>query len=293
MKKKLRKLEIQVFPETTESPRYHALSLWQIMGILLAVVGAVIGVLTISPLVILKKWTDVSLFKLYAENKELQKTLNQMRAEEVQAKQRLSTNDSLRKLVVEDAGLGRELQRSSASQQLPEEEHGLLAGAIGPARNMNRIRAAHTTFKEFLDALKKNPGYARTLPIMYPLKHHDMVTGRFSLVQDKHTGEELPHRGIDYATFEGDTVMAPGAGMVASINSDKGFGICMTIVHNERTETFYGHLLGALVKPGQTVTRGEPIALVGKTGRAAGPHLHYEVHVMGQPVNPEDYYLTP
>jgi len=166
-------------------------------------------------------------------------------------------------------------------------------GTIGPARNMNRIRTAHHDIYTLLEKLDGNPNFARSLPILQPLRHHQMITARYSIIHDQNTGNELPHRGVDFATFEGDTVIAPGSGMIASIVDDKGFGLSITIVHNERTETFYAHLKSALVHPGQSVNRGQPIALVGRTGRTTGPHLHYEVHIYGQTVNPEDYFLAP
>ena len=71
-----------------------------------------------------------------------------------------------------------------------------------------------------------------------------------------------------------------------SIKIDHGFGY----------ETFYAHLSAMNVKVGATVTRGEVIGLVGNTGKSTGPHLHYEVHQKGQPVNPQNFYfldLTP
>ena len=70
-----RKVEIQVFPETTDAPQYHAYSFWQILAVAAAVFFAVVGFLVIDPFSIMKKWTDVSLFRLYAQNKDLQKSL--------------------------------------------------------------------------------------------------------------------------------------------------------------------------------------------------------------------------
>jgi len=284
-----RKVEVQVFPQTTAPPRYHHYTLWQIGGLLLAIAMAIIGFLVIDPVSIARKWTDISLFRLYAQNKELQKTIVQIREKTSEASKRLEKSDSLRASVTQTAGIS---QGEAAIAKVEEEEQ-LGFGAIGPAKNMNRIRGAHREFKQLLESFEKNPGYARTLPLIQPLKHHFMVTGRFGLMHDEVTDSDVPHRGIDWATYEGDTVFAPGAGMVASIVNEKGFGLSMTIVHNERTETFYAHLAAVLVVPGQSVSRGKPIALVGKSGRTSGPHLHYEVHLMGQPINPEDYFLTP
>lgn len=285
-----RKIEVQVIPETTSSPRFLAIPLWKIGAVILAFVLSVLGFLVIDPLSIAKKWTDVSLFRMYSQNKEMQKTLNELEAHSRVARKSLEENQKLREQVVKSAGIP-----GAPTNVIPDDEPSYenSFGTIGPARNMKRIRTGHTSMKTLLESLQSNESFARTLPLIHPMKRHQMVTGRYSIVYDPHTGMDLPHRGVDYASFEGDTVIAPGSGMVASIVNDKGFGLSLTLVHNERTETFYAHLKSVLVKPGQSVSRGQPIALIGKTGRSAGPHLHYEVHIMGQPVNPEDYYLAP
>lgn len=284
-----RKVEVQVFPQTTAPPRYHSIPLWQIGGVLLAILLAVAGFIVFDAKSILLKWTDVSLFRLYSQNKELQKTVNQLQDQAELAHGKLSRMDSLRDEVSRTAGI----PLAEIEPKAEEEDAPLRFGAIGPAKNMNRIRDAHRNFRRLLSNLEQNPQFSRTLPLIQPLQRHSMITGRFQMVTDQNTGFEVAHRGIDWATREGDTVIAPGAGMVASIQNDKGFGVTLTIVHNEKVETFYAHLKGALVRPGQSISRGTPIALVGNTGRSSGPHLHYEVHFMGQPVNPEDYFLSP
>jgi len=286
-----RKVEVQVFPETTDAPQYHAYSFWQILAVAAAIFFAVVGFLVIDPFSIMKKWTDVSLFRLYAQNKDLQKSLGIVEQQAALAQKKLTESDSVRKHVAQTAGLP-EMEPAFAGPD-GEDDAPFVVGAIGPSPYMNQIRKAHKDFRFFLDTLKRNANYARTLPLIQPLRHHSMVTGRFALVHDQHTGDDLPHKGIDFATFEGDTVIAPGAGMIASIVNEKGFGLSITIVHNERTETFYGHLSATLVKAGQSVSRGQPIGLVGRSGRAAGPHLHYELRIFGQPVNPENYFITP
>ena len=63
------------------------------------------------------------------------------------------------------------------------------------------------------------------------------------------------------------------------------------IAHGDRYETLYGHLEETLVAEGQRVRRGDRVGLVGSTGRSTAPHLHYEVHVGGRPVNPLEYIL--
>lgn len=94
------------------------------------------------------------------------------------------------------------------------------------------------------------------------------------------------HRGIDIAARHGTPVAAPAAGTVAFAGWRPGYGRTVVIDHGRRIRTVYGHLSDIRVKRGQRVRPGVVIARTGKTGRASGPHLHYEVHVDGRAVDP-------
>ncbi|HSQ42464.1 MAG TPA: peptidoglycan DD-metalloendopeptidase family protein [Fibrobacteraceae bacterium] len=284
-----RKIEIRIFPETTESSRYHAYPVWRLVVLIMAVLLSITGFLVFDPFSILKKWTDVSLYRMYTQNKNLEKTLSQLQEKSEEARQRLEDNARLRESVVRAAGIPESADKPSEKMETPS----FFSTGIGPARNMKRIREAHRNIRAFLDSLRKDTSKARSLPLIYPLRRHSMITARFGLIHDQHTGDDLPHYGTDFTSTEGDTIIAPGDGTIKSIYTDKGFGLCLLLAHSDQVETFYAHLLSSLVRSGQKVTRGQPIALLGSSGRSAGPHLHYEVRVQGHPVNPEDYFLTP
>ena len=100
-----------------------------------------------------------------------------------------------------------------------------------------------------------------------------------------------PHKGIDVTAPKGTPIQAPAGGVVTSTGWRSGFGNTVTINHGYGVVTKYGHASKILVKSGQRVKRGDRIALVGKTGLATAPHLHYEVHVNGRAVNPQRYVL--
>ena len=100
-----------------------------------------------------------------------------------------------------------------------------------------------------------------------------------------------PHKGIDITAPKGTPIQAPAGGVVRSTGWRSGFGNTVTINHGYGVVTKYGHASKILVKSGQRVKRGDRIALVGKTGLATAPHLHYEVHVNGRAVNPQRYVL--
>lgn len=108
------------------------------------------------------------------------------------------------------------------------------------------------------------------------------------------------HEGMDFTAPTGTEVYATGDGKVSVAKGNKrskiGFGLEIKIDHGFGYETLYGHLDGFKVKEGQTVKRGDLIGYVGNTGGSTAPHLHYEIHKNGKPVNPEYYYfkdLTP
>ena len=107
-----------------------------------------------------------------------------------------------------------------------------------------------------------------------PRRHHP-VTGRIS-----------PHNGADFSMPVGTPIYAPGDGVVTRALRHQFAGNYIEIRHNDRYSTRYLHLSKFLVRKGQHVKRGDKIALSGNTGRSTGPHLHYEFHVAGRPVNP-------
>jgi murein DD-endopeptidase MepM/ murein hydrolase activator NlpD len=100
-----------------------------------------------------------------------------------------------------------------------------------------------------------------------------------------------PHEGIDLAAPYGTPVVAPAAGRVTRITRQSGYGLVLEIDHGNGIETKYAHLSKVVVRDGQRVVRGQPIAAVGNSGLSTGPHLHYEVHVNGKVVDPLTYVL--
>ncbi|HEU5357607.1 MAG TPA: M23 family metallopeptidase [Gemmatimonadales bacterium] len=100
-----------------------------------------------------------------------------------------------------------------------------------------------------------------------------------------------PHEGIDVAAPMGAPIEAPAGGVVTSAQWETGYGNVVVIDHGYGIVTKFAHCSKLLVRAGQRVRRGDKVALVGNTGLATGPHLHYEVHVNGKPVDPLRYVL--
>ncbi|MCR4655099.1 MAG: M23 family metallopeptidase [Lachnospiraceae bacterium] len=102
-------------------------------------------------------------------------------------------------------------------------------------------------------------------------------------------GASTYHKGVDWATPIGTSVVASSGGTVVRAGWGAGYGYCVYIQHPNGMMTRYGHLKKVLVTTGQTVRQGERIALSGNTGVSTGPHLHFEILVNGTQVNPLNY----
>lgn len=97
------------------------------------------------------------------------------------------------------------------------------------------------------------------------------------------------HEGLDIDAGYGMPVQVAASGKVMIAGWQRGYGNVVYVDHGSGLSTRYGHLSGIDVSVGQTVTRGQTIGLVGSTGRSTGPHLHYEVRINNQPVDPRPY----
>jgi len=124
-------------------------------------------------------------------------------------------------------------------------------------------------------------------PSLWPVEGR--VTSSFGERMDPFNGEGAFHSGLDISAPNGTPVRATGDGDVMIATLGAGYGREVTLDHGHDVMTVYGHLSAVAVLPGQHVTRGQVIGYVGQSGRATGPHLHYEVRVHRVPVNPHKY----
>jgi len=124
-------------------------------------------------------------------------------------------------------------------------------------------------------------------PSLWPLEGR--VTSSFGEREDPINGEGAFHSGIDISAPFGTPVRAAADGEVSSAEMGAGYGREVVLNHGHDLLTVYGHLSAIAVLPGQHVLRGQVIGYVGQSGRATGPHLHYEVRVHNVPVNPHKY----
>tara|TARA_R110002074_G_scaffold335573_7_gene506032 strand:- start:1134 stop:1958 length:825 start_codon:yes stop_codon:yes gene_type:complete len=116
------------------------------------------------------------------------------------------------------------------------------------------------------------------------------VSSGFGVRTDPFSGKRSAHYGIDYAGKAGSNVIAVAGGVVTFSGNDRnGYGMMVEVSHGDGLVTRYAHNQSNLVEPGDLVRKGQPIALMGSSGRATGPHVHFEVYKHGRPVDPSSY----
>lgn len=106
---------------------------------------------------------------------------------------------------------------------------------------------------------------------------------------DPMSGHRAFHEGLDFPASVGMPVFAAADGIVITAVQTPDYGNLLKIDHGSGLETRYAHNSRLLVKPGDRVMKGQKIALIGSTGRSTGPHLHYEIRLNGNPLDPREY----
>jgi murein DD-endopeptidase MepM/ murein hydrolase activator NlpD len=121
-----------------------------------------------------------------------------------------------------------------------------------------------------------------------PLDEADL-TSRFGVRSDPFTGESRMHRGIDYSAPTGTPIRAAAPGVVTWAGEQGSYGELVIVDHGNGVETRYAHQAWVDVAVGDTVNAGDVIGAVGSTGRSTGPHLHFELRVGGEAIDPQPW----
>jgi len=146
--------------------------------------------------------------------------------------------------------------------------------------------------KEIGAVLDSQSAILSGIPSIWPIRGGiGHFTTFFGINPDPFTGASHMHTGIDISTYRsGDPVIATADGQVSYVGYEpSGFGNYIIIRHQHGFYTRYAHLLSFRVETGQQVKQGETIGYIGSTGRSTGPHLHYEVHIGSDVVDPYKY----
>lgn len=160
------------------------------------------------------------------------------------------------------------------------------------ARMMDELDAqiaSQTTQLNVLEGLLMHRGLRdRVQPAGRPV-NTGWMSSSYGRRTDPFTGRPAYHRGVDFAGRTGNDIVAVADGVVVFSGSRYGYGRMVDINHGNGYVTRYAHNSENLVEVGDTVSKGQLIALMGATGRATAPHLHFEVLRDGQQVNPQNY----
>lgn len=155
---------------------------------------------------------------------------------------------------------------------------------------VRRARLLSFSWREAADTLEVKHDKLKATPSIVPTEGY--LTSAFSRSR-WHPILDRPraHEGVDITAPIGTPIVAAANGRVSRVGYEGDYGYLVEVDHGYGVVTRYAHASKTLVRKGQTVKRGERIALVGETGLAVGPHLHYEVLVDGRPKNPRNFFL--
>ena len=162
-----------------------------------------------------------------------------------------------------------------------------------------RIKRQEKSYNEIAGFIKNKEQLIAATPAIQPVSNKDLsrMASGFGYRVDPVYKTVKFHGGLDFAAPQGTPIYATAAGVVkVAGNLGNGYGNHVVLNHGYGYETLYGHMFRVNVRPGKQVKRGEILGYVGSTGKSTGPHVHYEVHKNGRPLDPVYFFyndLTP
>ena len=291
------------------SLHHHHVLIW--IGVGLVILPLFFGILTFKIQGLLQRHAGLADAELLARQ---QAELRQLRTELTQARSRAETHlnalaqrlGRMQAQVLRLNALGARLTRMA---QLDTKEFDFAGPPAmgGPERAtpvapdsadflkaLDTLSVALDHKAEHLDALESllmdRQLTAAVTPSGWPT-HGGWVSSPFGLRADPFTGRRAMHEGVDIAARLGSAVTAMGDGVVSYAGLKAGYGRLVAVTHGQGYTTRYAHTAEILVKVGDRVTKGQPIARVGSSGRSTGPHLHFEVLRNGRAVDPRGYLV--
>jgi len=157
----------------------------------------------------------------------------------------------------------------------------------------NTIYSQAKSYEELSELARTQEVRLENLPAIQPVLNKDLTrfASGYGWRIDPVYHTRRFHEGIDFTAPTGTDIFATGNGRVVYAGWRQGYGNCIEVDHGYDYLTRYAHLHKIVVREGQKVKRGDVIGLVGSTGKSTGPHLHYEVHYKGMPVDPRNFYF--
>lgn len=235
--------------------------------------------------------------RMQAQYKVLQRQLNEAQGVLTDLQQR---DDNLYRVVFQAEPISLEVRKATASnteyyKQLLDMTNSEIV--VATSKKMNEIRKQIFIQSKSYDDLvllsKNKEVMLESLPAIQPVLNKDLtrVASGYGWRMDPVYHTRRFHQGMDFTAPVGTDVFATGNGTVISAGWKQGYGNCIEINHGFGYMTLYGHMSALKARIGQKVKRGDVIGLIGSTGKSTGPHLHYEVHLRGEVMNPQNYYF--
>ena len=153
------------------------------------------------------------------------------------------------------------------------------------------VKLELSSYNDLITTYKAKEDSLRHLPALNPVLS-GRITSKVGVRVHPVLNVRRHHEGIDISAKKGTPIFAAANGIVKLARYNGGYGNCVYVDHIYGFETRYGHMSKILVRNGQKVKRGDKIGLVGKTGLAKGPHLHYEVRYKNKVMDPRQYYFN-
>lgn len=218
--------------------------------------------------------------------RRLQQEMGELDGKARQVEAKLSELERLERQIREIAGAGDQTGEADGSGAAGSGDRG--GPYISGDRLDDRLNELSARIDDVRGSLRDLEHVLRQTPSIWPV-HTRTITSRFGLRRDPFTRKSAFHNGIDIDGARGDPVYSTADGKVLEQGRDPVLGNYIIIEHTEDIQTAYLHLLDIAVRNGERVEKGQQIGRVGSTGRSTGPHLHYEVRIDGEPVDPEPY----
>lgn len=206
----------------------------------------------------------------------------------------------IRRIAKAAATAGAALLTIAATPALANSSAAAAADMTAPVEEAQNAQASDAQFQQLFASWRSLDGKRAEQPVLtatdisipsrMPLEGARM-TSDYGMRTHPVLGGRRSHKGIDLAAPTGTPVYATADGIVSRANRFSSYGLFVSIEHGAKLQTRFAHLSRLAVADGQRVKKGDVIGYVGSTGRSTGPHLHYEVRIAGQAVNPIPYMV--
>jgi murein DD-endopeptidase MepM/ murein hydrolase activator NlpD len=234
-------------------------------------------------------WKADSYNAIRSERDTLKKQFNQLQTSVKDTNQRLNSLQSLATEVATTYGFMHVRETPFALTDVAASPETNFGQSVDEFNFLERNATSILMSQQGLHLLPPQPGMgdASFTPSLWPVM--GQITASFGERLDPFSGEGEFHTGIDISAAYGEPVHVAADGVVVTAEDRPGYGRLVVVDHGLGMTTWYGHLSGFSSIAGQQVHRGDVIGYAGTSGRATGPHVHYEIRLNGAPINPWRY----